>query len=100
MQHPTVQFGLAFRLYDNLQTCLCVCYLVHLCLRCLLQCVQHNLQVFLELPTDGQCNVTEHREDLRLHRAMHILILHTHTHTMNNLHHSVMQNIFVQPEYG
>lgn len=55
------------------------CYLVHLCLRSLLQRVQYHIQIFLKLPSDGQSDVTEHGEDLRLHGPVHILILHTHT---------------------
>lgn len=50
-------------------------YLVHLGLGGLLQRVQDDVQVLLELPPDGQSNVSEGREDLRLNGAMDILIL-------------------------
>lgn len=50
-------------------------YLVHLSLRCLLQGVQDDVQVLLELAPDGQSDVAKRREDLRLHRPVHILVL-------------------------
>ena len=56
-----------------------MCYLVHLSLRGLLQGVQDDVQVLLKLSSDGQRDVTECREDLRLHRPMDVLILNTHT---------------------
>lgn len=52
-------------------------YLVHLSLRCLLQGVQDDVQVLLELAPDGQSDVAKRREDLRLHRPVHILVLQT-----------------------
>lgn len=52
-------------------------HLVHLSLGCLLQSVQHNVQVFLKLSSDGQSDVAERREDLRLNRPMDVLVLNT-----------------------
>lgn len=50
-------------------------HLVHLGLGCLLEGVEHHVQVLLELSPDGQGDVPEHREDLGLHRPVHVLIL-------------------------
>lgn len=50
-------------------------HLVHLGLGRLLEGVEHHVQVFLELAADGQRDVPEHREDLRLHRPVHVLVL-------------------------
>ena len=55
-------------------------YLVHLGLGSLLESVQNNLQVFLELSTDGESDVSKRRQDLGLHRPVDVLILHRQTH--------------------
>ena len=47
---------------------------VDLRLRCLHERLQHDLEVLLEVGTDGQSHVTEHREDLRLDLPVHVLV--------------------------
>lgn len=55
----------------------CRAYLVHLGLGGLLQRVQDDVQVLLKLSSDGQSDVSERREDLRLHRTVDVLVLKT-----------------------
>ena len=61
-------------------------YLVHLGLGSLLESVQNNLQVFLELSTDGESDVSKCRQDLGLHRPVHVLILHRQRQAVKDMH--------------